>query len=133
MKKTLKWGLAICLIVGLTSCGDSDDKEDKEKTEKTESAGSEQQTESLVPNIDLESLTTEAAILEAMEQVVNARIEDERRSEEDQDYSGYYVELTNLYADVLEVSTNFADTFEDPQESLDYMNRVNEITDKMYE
>jgi hypothetical protein len=110
----------------LISCGGSDKEESADATEEKTSS------DVAVPNIDLASLTNEASILDAMQQVVDARTADEKMQDEDPEYEGHYVELTKLYADVLNAATEYSKTLA-PEKTVEFNDKLNAITAPMYE
>ena len=111
----------------LLSCGGNDKKttEDKKETVKAADDG-------MVPVIDTSNLKDEASILAAIQTVVDARIADEKKQKDDPNYSGHYVELTNLYTAVLKASTAYAQSLGDPNKALEFDKKITAITNKMY-
>lgn len=112
-----------------SSCGAKDKKADNKETTKTETPA---ETNTAVPQIDIAGLKDEAAVLDAMQKVVDARLADEKKQKEDPKYAGNYLELTKLYTAVLNASTEFSKTIADPAKRVDFMNKVSAIQDKMY-
>jgi len=115
------------------SCGSKDKKKDDGKTSTETTVGPSNSSDGMVPSIDTASLKDEASILDAMQKVVDARLADEKKQKDDPNYSGHYVELTKLYAAVLNASTNYMKTIADPKEALKYSEKVSKIQEKMYE
>ena len=87
---------------------------------------------SAVPSIDIPGLKDEASVLNAMQTVVDARINDEKKQKEDPAYAGNYLELTRLYTAVLNASTEFSRTITDPEGRVSFLNKISAIQDKMY-
>lgn len=85
-----------------------------------------------VPVIDIADLKEETTILDAMEKVVDARLADEKKRKESDEYAGNYLELTRLYTNVLNAATNYSKTIKDPAAAVTFNNKVNSIQDKMY-
>lgn len=125
-------------MVSLIACGGAkkeDDKKDKEDTEEGDEATEEEAKVDysyVIPKIDTAALTSEAELLTAMEQVVKARKMDDSLTNVLPEYTGYYTELTNLYATVLNKSTAYMGTLKG-QAALDYNDKMTAVTDKMYE
>ncbi|MEM7039710.1 MAG: hypothetical protein AAF570_22240 [Bacteroidota bacterium] len=90
-------------------------------------------TADFLPKIDMENLDTEEKILAAMEQVVNAGLEDDKRKAEDPEYSGYYVEITTMFTNVLHKGTQFMYTFDKAQDALVFKKRLDAIKDRRYQ
>ena len=85
-----------------------------------------------VPAIDITDLKDEATILDAMQKVVDARLADEKKRKESDEYAGNYLELTRLYTNVLNAATNYSKTIKDPAAAVAFNNKVSSIQDKMY-
>jgi len=124
--------LFVSLII-IISCGSKDKKKDEEKSTTETTIGPSNSGDGMVPNIDTAALKDEASILDAMQKVVDARLADEKKQKDDPNYTGHYVELTNLYTAVLKASTAYMGTIKDPNEALKYSDKVSKIQDKMYE
>lgn len=129
------------LIIFLTTllfvrCGGGGTEQVAENTTANEEKKSEASTETVpsveVPNIDLETLKDEKSILDAMEKVVNGRMEDDKLSKENPNYKGKYVEFTKLYSAVLKKSTEFQKTLPDAKARVAFSEKIQAITDKMY-
>lgn len=116
--------LLACIIL-FTSCKNND----KQKA----NAGMEEPVVATVPAIDIASLKDEASLLNAMQQVVDARVADERKQKEDPKYSGNYLELTKLYTAVLKAANEYSRTIGDPEKGLEFSKKISAIQDKMYE
>jgi hypothetical protein len=86
----------------------------------------------VVPKIEMNSLNSEPAILGAMQKVVDARIADNARKDTEPGYAGHYVELTNLYTEVLKASTAFSNTLRSTEEVVAFNNKLTGIQDRMY-
>ena len=86
----------------------------------------------MVPKIDTAAMKDEASVLDAMQKVVDARMADDKKQKDDPKYSGHYVELTNLYAAVLNASTAYTKTITDPAKAVEFSNKLSAIQDKMY-
>lgn len=114
------------------SCGGKDKKSDDKTTNETTTTPSTSSDDGMVPNIDTANLKDETTILDAMQKVTDARMADEKKQKEDPNYSGHYVELTNLYTAVLKASTAYSKTLTDPAKALEFRNKVSAIQDKMY-
>lgn len=117
----------------IISCGGKDKKKDDEKSNTETTVGPTNSDDGMVPKIDIASLKDEASILDAMQKAVDARMADEKKQKDDPNYSGHYVELTKLYTDVLNASTAYSKTITDPAKSLEFMEKVSAIQNKMYE
>ena len=116
----------------LFSCGGKDKKKDDIKTN-TETVGpAKGSDDGMVPKIDTAAMKDEASVLDAMQKVVAARIADEKKQKDDPNYSGHYVELTNLYTAVLSASTAYTKTISDPVKAVEFSNKLSAIQDKMY-
>ena len=127
---------AIIFLAGsltFSSCGGKDKKGDA-KTSSGKTIKSTTGNEDLiVPAIDIASLKDESSILGAMQKVTDGRIADEKKQKEDPGYKGHYLEFTKLYTDVLKASTEYAKSIPDPAKAIEFQNKINKITDKMYE
>ncbi len=126
-KILLTAALACSLII---SCGSKDKKEtgqpeNKETTVKAADDG-------MVPAIDTATLKDEASILDAMQKVVDARLADEKKQKDEPGYAGHYLELTRLYTAVLKASTEYSKTLTDPNQAVEFNNKVSAIQQKMY-
>ena len=115
------------------SCGGKDKKGEAKTSTETTTKSSTSSDDGMVPKIDLENLKDEASVLDAMQKVVDGRIADEKKQKEDPGYSGHYLEFTKLYTDVLKASTEYAKSIPDPAKAIEFQNKINKITDKMYE
>jgi hypothetical protein len=116
----------------LFSCGGKDKKKDDVKTN-TETVGPAQGSDDgMVPKINTASLKDEASVLDAMQKVVDARMADDKKQKNDPNYSGHYLELTQLYTAVLSASTAYTKTISDPAKAVEFSNKVSAIQDKMY-
>jgi len=114
------------------SCGGKDKKKDDGKAS-TETVGpSTGSDDGMVPKIDTAAMKDEASVLDAMQKVVDARMADDKKQKDDPKYSGHYVELTNLYAAVLNASTAYTKTITDPAKAVEFSNKLSAIQDKMY-
>lgn len=122
----LGWLLAMPLFL---SCkGKEDSKINPVNTTSTAAA-----TDTIVvPAIDITNLKDETTILDAMQKVVDARLADEKKRKESDEYAGNYLELTRLYTHVLNAATNYSKTIKDPAAAVAFNNKVNSIQDKMY-
>ncbi len=136
MKST---SLSIILLFSLSlvvvACGSKDKKDNQEpaSTEvKTEAPAQTESGDGMVPAIDTENLKDEASILTAMQQVVDARMADDKKQKDDPSYKGHYLELTKLYTAVLKASTAYSKTISDPAKAVEFNNKVSEIQKKMY-
>ncbi|MBL7730987.1 MAG: hypothetical protein JNM88_07400 [Chitinophagaceae bacterium] len=107
-------------------------KDNQKSTTPTQTATPALSGNAAIPEIDIASLNNEAAILDAMQKVVDARMADEKKQKEDPQYAGQYLELTKLYTAVLKTSTEFANTINDPKRAIEFHNKINAIQDKMY-
>ena len=67
-----------------------------------------------------------------MQKVVDARLADEKKRKESDEYAGNYLELTRLYTNVLNAATNYSKTIKDPAAAVAFNNKVSSIQDKMY-
>lgn len=125
---------AILLTTSLffLSCGGKDKKDDDKTTNETTTKPSTDADDGMIPNIDTANLKDEASILDAMQKVTDARIADEKKQKDDPNYSGHYVELTNLYTAVLKATTAYSKTLTDPAKAVEFSNKVSAIQDKMY-
>ncbi len=126
-------------LVTLVACGGKDGKKD-DKKDKTEGEESEEPAEKeaevdysyVIPKIDTAALTTEAEILTAMAQVIQARQTDDSLTNVLPEYTGYYTELTNLYSAVLSKSTAYGSSLKG-KAAVDFNEKLNAVTSKMYE
>ncbi len=116
--------LLACIFL-FTAC--NNDKQKPGKEEPTVAAAP------AIPAIDIASLKDEASLLSAMQQVVDARVADERKQKEDPKYSGNYLELTKLYTAVLKAANEYSRTIDDPEKGLEFSKKISAIQDKMYE
>ena len=117
--------LLTCIIF-FTSCDNSNKKKDvKEQPAAVADAPA-------VPAIDIASLKDEASLLAAMQQVVDARVADEKKQKENPKYSGSYLELTRLYTAVLKAANEYSHTIGDPAKALEFNNKISAIQDQMY-
>jgi len=117
----------------IISCGGKDKKKDDTKSTTETTVGPANSDDGMVPKIDIAALKDEASILDAMQKAVDARMADEKKQKDDPKYSGHFVELTKLYSDVLNASTAYSKTITDPAKSLEFMEKVSAIQNKMYE
>ncbi len=120
---------AATLVLFLYSCGDNERKGNDKPSSATTTQAEEKNN---IPSIDIAGLKNEAAVLDAMQKVADARIADEKLKKEDPKYTGNYLELTKLYTAVLNASTEFSKTITDPAKRIEFMNKVSAIQDKMY-
>ncbi len=129
-KQLLFIGLLISSLFFL-SCGGKDKKDDDKKSvETTKSATTSD--DGMVPTIDTANLKDESSILAAMQKVTDARIADEKKQKEDPNYAGHYLDLTKLYTAVLKASTAYSKTLTDPAKAVEFSDKLNAISDKMY-
>ena len=125
--------LFLYAMLFLSACGGKDKKTDDKKETTTETTVKDSGGgDDIVPNIDTASLKDEASILDAMQKVVDARLADDKKKQEDPNYSGHYLELTKLYTAVLKASTAYSKTLTDPNKAVEFNNKVSEIQKKMY-
>lgn len=123
---TLGWLLAIPIFF---SCKGKEEG----KTSPVNTASTVAVTDNVtVPAIDIADLKNEATILDAMQKVVDARLADEKKRKESDEYAGNYLELTRLYTHVLNAATNYSKTIKDPAAAVAFNNKVSSIQDKMY-
>jgi hypothetical protein len=87
---------------------------------------------SIVPKIDIAGLKDEAAVLSAMQKVVDARMADEKMKKDNPDYNGNYLELVKLYTAVLGASTEYSKTIAVPSRAVEFNNKINAIQEKLY-
>ena len=130
MKRTrllaLGWLLVVPLFFSCKGKGES-------KTSPVNTASTVAATDNVtVPVIDIADLKDETTILDAMQKVVDARLADEKKRKESDEYAGNYLELTRLYTNVLNAATNYSKTIKDPAAAVAFNNKVNSIQDKMY-
>lgn len=119
---------AVCLLVLsvlFITCSENNKKDTPQTVAPAEDI-------SAVPAIDIAGLKDEASVLEAMQMVVDARVADEKKQKENPAYAGNYLELTRLYAAVLNASTEFSKTITGPADRVAFLNKINAIQDKMY-
>lgn len=123
----------VTLSLSNVSCGGKDKKKDDGKTNTETTVGpSKGSDDGMVPKIDTALLKDEASVLDAMQKIVDARIADEKKQKEDPNYSGHYLELTKLYAAVLNASTAYSKTISSATEAVEFSNKLSAIQDKMY-
>lgn len=84
-----------------------------------------------IPVIDSASLTNEEDILYAMQLIVDARLADDKKKNEDPAYEGHYLELSRIYTTVLHAATNYSKSLGDPERSQVFDKKVSTIQDKM--
>jgi hypothetical protein len=137
--KKIYFMLMSAAIISLVACGGEEKKDEKkDKGESEEEAEEPKEEEAKVdysyvlPQIDTTALTTEVEILSAMEKVVVARKLDDSLASNVNGYSGYYTELTNLYATVLNKSTAYMGTLKS-KDALVFNDKMTAITNKMYD
>ena len=120
-------------LISLVACGGEEKKDDKKDKGDSEEEAEEPKVDYsyVLPQIDTTALTSEAEILAAMEKVVVARKLDDSLANNVSEYSGYYTELTNLYATVLNKSTAYMGTLKG-KAALEFNDKITAITDKMY-
>lgn len=125
-------------MISLVACGGEEKKEEKKDKGENEEEKEEPKEEEpkvdysyVLPQIDTTALTTEPEILAAMEKVVVARKLDDSLASNVNGYSGYYTELTNLYATVLNKSTAYMGTLKG-KAALEFNDKITAITEKMY-
>lgn len=102
------------------------------KAKKTPSAEVSSDDNSIVPKINIAGLKDEAAVLDAIQKVVDARMADEKKKKETPDYNGNYLELMNLYTAVLKASTEYSKTITDPVKGVAFNNKLSAIQEKLY-
>lgn len=118
--------IASLFLIPLSLSNVSCNGKDKKDGDKKEIA------DGMVPKIDTASLKDEPSILDAMQKVVDARLADDKKKNEDPNYAGHYLELTKLYTAVLKASTAYSKTMTDPNMALEFDKKVSAIQDKMY-
>ncbi len=134
MLKKVKGALFITASFFLFACGGNEKKSDDKKETGTETTIKDSGgDDGVVPKIDTATLNSEAAILDAMQKVVDARLADDNKKNENPDYAGHYLELTKLYTAVLKASTAYSKTLTDPTKAVEFNNKVSDIQKKMYE
>lgn len=121
--------ISILLVsIAIVSCGGNDKKKEEAiKKEPTISAT----TDDIVPKIDTAALKDEASILSAMEKVVEARIADEKKRNENPNYSGHLAALMRLHTTVLRASMDYTRSISDPAKKLEFERKFNEIEKKL--
>lgn len=125
--------LFLSAMLLLSACSGKDNKTDDKKETTTETTIKDSGgDDNIVPSIDTALLKDEASILDAMQKVVDARLADDKKKQEDPNYSGHYLELTKLYTAVLKASTAYSKTLTDPNKAVEFNNKVSEIQKKMY-
>lgn len=125
--------LFLSAMLLLSACSGKDNKTDDKKETNTETTVKDSGgDDNIVPSIDTASLKDEASILDAMQKVADARLADDKKKQEDPNYSGHYLELTKLYTAVLKASTAYSKTLTDPNKAVEFNNKVSEIQKKMY-
>jgi len=125
--------LFLSAMLLLWACSGKDNKTDDKKETTTETTVKDSGgDDNIVPSIDTALLKDEASILDAMQKVVDARLADDKKKQEDPNYSGHYLELTKLYTAVLKASTAYSKTLTDPNKAVEFNNKVSEIQKKMY-
>lgn len=125
--------LFLSAMLLLSACSGKDNKTDDKKETTTETTIKDSGgDDNIVPSIDTASLKDEASILDAMQKVADARLADDKKKQEDPNYSGHYLELTKLYTAVLKASTAYSKTLTDPNRAVEFNNKVSEIQKKMY-
>ena len=125
--------LFLSAMLLLSACSGKDNKTDDKKETTTETTIKDSGgDDNIVPSIDTALLKDEASILEAMQKVADARLADDKKKQEDPNYSGHYLELTKLYTAVLKASTAYSKTLTDPSKAVEFNNKVSEIQKKMY-
>ena len=85
----------------------------------------------MVPKIDTSGLKDEVSILTAMQKVVDARLADDKKKNDDPAYEGHYLELTKLYTSVLAASGAYIKTLNDPAKARAFDQKLSTIQDKM--
>jgi hypothetical protein len=137
--KKIYFGLLTIAAFSMVACGGAkkeDDKKDKKDGEDTEEPAEEEEAKVdysyVIPKIDTAALTTETEILTAMQQVIAARKTDDSLTNVLPEYTGYYTELTNLYAAVLSKSNAYMNSLKG-KEALEFNDKLTAVTDKMYE
>ncbi len=85
----------------------------------------------IIPVIDSAALNNEADILYAMQMIVDARLADDKKKNEDPAYEGHYLELSRIYTMVLNAATHYSKSLGDPASSLEFDKKVSTIQDKM--
>ena len=129
MKPKLLFAAGLLLVsFFIVSCGGKDKKNSDNKSIIKETAISD----GVVPKIDTAALKDGASILDAMQKVVDARLADDKKKNEDVNYAGHYLELTQLYTAVLKASTAYSKSLADPGKALEFDKKVSAIQDKMY-
>ena len=125
--------LFLSAMLLLSACSGKDNKTDDKKETTTETTIKDSGgDDNIVPSIDTASLKDEASILDAMQKVADARLADDKKKQEDPNYSGHYLELTKLYTAVLKASTAYSKTLTDPNKAVEFNNKVSEIQKIMY-
>jgi hypothetical protein len=84
-----------------------------------------------IPVIDSAALDNEADILYAMQMIVDARLADDKKKNEDPAFEGHYLELSRIYTMVLNAATHYSKSLGDPASSLEFDKKVSTIQDKM--
>lgn len=85
----------------------------------------------IIPVIDSASLNNEEDILYAMQLIVDARLADDKKKNEDPAYEGHFLELSRIYTTVLNAATLYSKSLGDPERSQAFDKKVSALQDKM--
>jgi hypothetical protein len=86
----------------------------------------------MVPKIDTVNLKDEASILKAIQQLVDARLANDKKQKEDPKAPSYFVEFTKLETAILNASTAYSKTFSDPNKSIEFQDKFEKIHGLLY-
>jgi hypothetical protein len=122
------------LIATITifSCSGKDKKKDDGKSNTKTSGQSKGTDNGMVPKIDTVNLKDEASILKAIQQLVDARLANDKKRKEDSKAPGYFVEFTNLETAILNASTAYSKTLGDPDKSMEFLDKFDRIHGLLY-
>jgi hypothetical protein len=67
-----------------------------------------------------------------MQKYVDAQIAIDKKQKDDPSSESHFVEMTNLHSAILRASTAYSKTITDPNKSLEFLDKVNAIEQKMY-
>jgi hypothetical protein len=114
------------------SCGSNDKKNEGSNKNSETTIGPASIGNGIVPKIDTVNLKDEASIMKAIQQLVDARLANDKKQKEDPKAPGYFVEFTKLETAILNASTAYSKTLSDPNKSIEFQDKFEKIHGLLY-
>jgi hypothetical protein len=133
MSRKLSFAILVMIAsITIFSCGSNDKKNDGSKKNSETTIGPGSSGDGIVPKIDTVNLKDEASILKAIQQLVDARLANDKKQKEDPKAPSYFVEFTKLETAILNASTAYSKTLSDPNKSLEFQDKFEKIHGLLY-